>query len=144
MRQMTLSSLVLLLAAGLAPGQDRPARWEYAELTARTTPARPGGTARDGAEVPILPAATTVRWTTGDAEVKAQGWDELAAKLNAPGKKDVTSHRLRVLNALGAEGWELVSQQAGTAAPFQPADPVAGGFGPRATTTTLLFKRRVR
>ena len=75
--------LLLLAAAGLlglatsgqAPTgpQDRPAKWQYAELSYRRIPAQSGGRTADGAEVPPRPAAEAIRWVTADGEVEATG-----------------------------------------------------------------------
>jgi hypothetical protein len=78
----------------------------------------------------------------GDAETEAKGWGELAETLKAPGKKEASNQRLRVLNALGADGWELVSQTP-VSSTFQMVEPGSRGFGAGASTN-LLFKRRVR
>jgi len=91
---------------------DKPVKYEYAELQARMTVARV-------AILPVAPAAPAapaaqptpgIRWTTGEEEITFKSWEELADKLKAPAKKDatVTQHKLRVLNQLGAEGWEMV------------------------------------
>jgi hypothetical protein len=48
----------------------------------------------------------------GDDEVEASGWEDLATKIKAPAaKKGATpdAHRMKVLNHLGRQGWELVS-----------------------------------
>jgi hypothetical protein len=149
MRGLSTFALLALASAGQAqePGKNpfgqgpEKVRWEYAELTYRTSPGRPVVRTKDGTELPAVPATTTVRWALGDTEVEAKGWDDMAEKLKAPGKEGA-GQRLRVLNALGADGWELVTQQTGTG-PFLPTEPGARGFSPGATTT-LLFKRRVR
>jgi hypothetical protein len=77
-------------------------------------------------------AQTTIRWITADEEVETTGWDALATKMNAPAaKKGATesSHRLRVLNRLGAEGWEMVAHH--------PSELSAGA-------ETWTFKRKVQ
>jgi len=52
----------------------------------------------------------------------ASSWEDLAAKLKAPeaksGATTVAAHRLRVLNHLGSQGWELIS--AGTGSTLSP------------------------
>src|SRR5262249_50407814 len=131
-----------------ALADDKPVRWEYAELTYRTTPARPGGKDKDGNEVAGAPSGTAIHWTAGTDDLNLKGWNELAEKLKAPLKKESSpvSQKIQVLNALGGAGWELVSQQATT-----PAAAAAGLGGPagapggfsRVVPTTLLFKRRV-
>jgi hypothetical protein len=82
--------------------------------------------------MPARPAQTAIRWITGDEEVETTGWDAMATKLNAPpAKKNATeaSHRLRVLNRLGAEGWEMMAHH--------PREFVAG-------EEVWTFKRKVR
>ena len=73
----------------------------------------------------------TIRFVTGDEEINAKSWEELADKLKAPTpKKEGTPsvHKLRVLNRLGADGWEL-AEHLGT-------DGTTG-------MATWTFKRRV-
>src|SRR5207248_5598286 len=98
-----------------APGQAKPAeKWEYGELYASSRifrggedelPGRggrggrggfpggggaPGGGAAAAQPVPAAQPALprlTIRWVTGDGEVVASGWEELAAKLKAPAAK---------------------------------------------------------
>jgi hypothetical protein len=132
---------------------NKPVKWEYAELTLRTTAARPAGKDKDGNEAAAVPSGTAIRWTTGADDLNVKGWDELAEKLKAPLKKESSpaSQKIQVLNALGGAGWELVSQQATTpaAAAAGMGGPAGapGGFGggiTRAGTTTMLFKRRVQ
>jgi hypothetical protein len=120
-----LGLLLAAVAASAAPAlPEKPVRWEYAELQTRSgLRAFP----KDGDE---LPAARTLRWTTGTAEVEAKDWLDLAEKLKATGvKKDgtVTQQRIALLNYLGSEGWELVSHTGGTT-------PTGAGM--------WLFKRR--
>ena len=65
-------------------------------------------------------------------ELEAATWEEMAQKLKAPDpKKEATetSHRVRVLNQLGSQGWELVSNSS-------PASSFGG-------TTSWTFKRKV-
>jgi hypothetical protein len=109
--------LALAVALGLFAGRspaapalgDKPARYEYAELkytTFRAPAVQPGGGPRVG--VPHV----TIKWITADEEIDATEWEDLANKLKAPAaKKDggsVTQHKLRVLNRLSADGWEIV------------------------------------
>jgi hypothetical protein len=110
---------------------DKPPRWEYAELhvqrsvVLRPLPA-PGGAAANPAPAPTV----IVRWATGDDEVQADSWEQLAEKLKAPAAKKEgtpTVHKLRVFNRLGADDWEVVDHT-GT-------DGTVG-------TATWLFKRR--
>ena len=76
-------------------------------------------------------ATVTVRWATAEEEVQAESWEQLAEKLKAPAPKKEptpTVHKLRVLNRLGADGWEI-AEHTGT-------DGTTG-------TATWVFKRRV-
>jgi hypothetical protein len=100
--------------------QEKQAKWEYAELVYRDT----SGRGKDGNQAPTM----TIRWTSGAGELSVNGWEELAGKLKTKFKKEETasSQKVQMLNALGAEGWELVSQNVGTT-----------------MATTLIFKRRV-
>jgi hypothetical protein len=136
---------VAVLAIALAPASapaapalgDKPVKFEYAELQFRmTVVARAAILPAPGAVPPAgvagaAAAGPTVRWTTGDDEVIVKSWEELAEKLKvAASKKDgtVTMQKLRVLNHLGAEGWEMV-EHTGT-------DGTSG-------LATWTFKRRV-
>ena len=112
------TSATLALAVGLVASQglaapalgDKPVKWEYAELNIQR-----------GLQ----------RFVTGDEEINARSWEELADKLKAPTpKKEGTPsvHKLRVLNRLGADGWEL-AEHLGT-------DGTTG-------MATWTFKRRV-
>lgn len=141
MRLVAAPVLVLALSAA-AHCEDKRVKWEYAELVYRVNAPRP--TPKDGAgnEVPAVPPSASLRWTTGDEEVTMKGWDELAEKFKAPVKKEASAsvQKVRALNALGAEGWELVDQQ-----PAVPSVATAGGGFGRGpgTSTTYTFKRRV-
>ena len=58
----------------------------------------------------VIPARTTVRWVNADEEVEATSWEDMATKLKAPpAKKDTRDavYRVKVLNHLGSQGWEL-------------------------------------
>jgi len=133
MRQLLL---VLAIAAALTLGLlvprgpaapalgEKPVRYEYAELwTARTMVRQPGmAKGGPGGALPapagpvqggIMPGVieTSVRWTTAEEEIEVKEWDELADKLKAPAPKKASPgsvHRLRVLNKLAADGWELL------------------------------------
>ena len=128
-----LAALVGGSSASAAPALgDKPAKWEYAELhvqrslnAVRILPA-PG-------VAPAAPAPVnlTIRWATLDEEVTAESWEQLADKLKAPApKKEATpnAHKLRVLNRLGADGWEM-AEHTGT-------DGLTG-------TANWVFKRRL-
>lgn len=161
------SCLFLLIASTTLLADEKPVKWEYAELTYRNTPGRPAMKDADGKEVPATEPGLTIHLTTGTDDLTATGWSDLAEKLKATLKKDsgVESQKIQVLNALGAKGWELVDVQAvpavpamrfgGAAAPggggggggaAQPGRGGAGGGGvaPAGRAgTTMLFKRRV-
>ena len=115
----------------IAQEKQAPVKWEYAELVYRDTTGRPAG--KDGNPAgkdgnPMGAPTMTIRWTSGAGEFSVNGWEELAGKLKTKFKKEGTasSQKVQMLNALGAEGWELVSQHVGTT-----------------MSTTLMFKRRV-
>src|SRR4051812_45034628 len=113
MRPVALLCLLSLAALSPAAPQlgDKPPRWEYAELAFRTIPARAGGVDANDNEVPGTPATMSIRWITAAGEVEVKSWEALADKLKATGfKKDGSAdlQRVQVLNALGAEGWELM------------------------------------
>jgi hypothetical protein len=125
--------LLIVSASPAAPALgDKPTKWEYAELNIQRAtgalllrPVQPGG-----APAPVAPE-TTIRFATGDEEVTAKTWEELADKLKAPAAKKEgtpTVHKLRVLNRLGADGWEL-AEHIGT----------DGTIG----TANWVFKRRL-
>ena len=63
----TLSMTALLLLAAFSPAApalgDKPPRWEYAELSYRTTPGRKDGVDGDGNPVAAVPSTTTVQYT---------------------------------------------------------------------------------
>lgn len=154
MRPVLLSAAALLGLATVALAApalgDKPPKWEYAELTYRTLPARGGGVDADGNAVPATPASVSIRWITGAGEAEVKGWDELAEKLKAPTLKKgtIAYTKIQILNFLGSEGWELMEQQ-GTAASAAraPGDPdnrgTGTGFGGSISTSTWLLKRRV-
>jgi hypothetical protein len=149
---MRTACLLLLVLSTAAFADDKPLKWEYAELTYRATAARPAGKDKDGNEGAAAPSGMAIRWTAGTDDLSVKGWDELAEKLKAPLKKESSpaSQKIQVLNALGGAGWELVSQQATTPAvaaggmggPGGAAGAFGGGIA-RAGATTMLFKRRV-
>lgn len=156
MRPFLLAPAVLVVLTPLSPAApglpDKPAKWEYAELSYRNVPGRPKTTDAEGNEVPATSPSMTIRWTTAASETTAKSWEELADKLKATGfKKDApaTHQRIQVLNALGAEGWELmeatVSSPAAAAGFGGDRGPggAGRGFGTAATTGTWLLKRRV-
>jgi hypothetical protein len=60
----------------------------------------------------------TIQWTTGEEELAFKEWEELADRLKAaPAKKEspATVHKLRVLNKLSADGWEILDRPAAEA-----------------------------
>jgi hypothetical protein len=64
-----------------------------------------------------------VRWITAAGEVDATSWEELAEKLKLqPAKSGVVTpaaHRLRVLNHLGGQGWEMVNGGSASSCTFK-------------------------
>jgi hypothetical protein len=112
---IAIASIATPASAAPALG-DKPVRFEYAELQFRSTTAARiviGGVGGAAPAPPAAaPAAPVVRWSTGDDEVIVKSWEELAEKLKAPSPKKepatATQHKLRVLNKLGSEGWEMV------------------------------------
>jgi hypothetical protein len=114
-----LSLAVAAQVPGPAPkGADR---WEYCELHFRIGGPLSGG---GGAAKP------TTMLITADEELAAADWAGLATKLKAPAAKKSAkeaSHKVRVLNHLGRQGWEL-------------APP---GDREYAATGVLLFKRKL-
>jgi hypothetical protein len=110
----TLSLTVLLLLAALSPAApalaEKPVRYEYAELRySRYSQAQPG---MPGAP-PQVVTKIDIRWATGDEEIQAESWDDLARKLKAAEPKreaTATVHKMRVLNRLSADGWEIVER----------------------------------
>jgi hypothetical protein len=140
---MRPSPVLFAVAAALVGGSagraapalgDKAARWEYAELHVQrpvnAIRILPGGAA-PAVPAPAAPANMTIRWSTQDEEITAESWEQLADKLKAPAsKKDGTPnvHKLRVLNRLGADGWEM-AEHTGT-------DGTTG-------TANWVFKRRL-
>jgi hypothetical protein len=141
MRTLSLPAVLLLapLSPAAPALGEKPVKYEYAELryvrTAQIDPAQagpgrkreagqggaggfPGGAGGQGgaggAFQPggqALVTKTTVRWTTGDDEVEAEDWSDLAKKLKVgePKRQGTPSmYKLRLLNHLSAEGWEQV------------------------------------
>jgi hypothetical protein len=79
---------------------------------------------------------TVIRWVVGDEETATTSWQELADKLKMPAaKKDATedAQRVRVLNRLGGDGWELVG--------MHKENPGIGGAP--TTLDVWSFKRKV-
>jgi hypothetical protein len=142
----TAACILLLAFSSIALADDKPVKWEYAELTYRIFPGRPAGKDTDGKDVPAVPAGVATHWITGADDLTATGWTDLAEQLKSPLKKDSSpeSQKIQVLNALGEKGWELVDVQApvpfvpnGAGRAGQPGGPVN-----RPGMTTMLFKRR--
>src|SRR5262249_12856398 len=112
---------------------EKPVKYEYAELRYSRVfagpagmAAFPGGGGGPGAGFPGAPPAgpvagpanvqNSIRWTTAQEELVTKEWEELADKLKAPAPKKespVNVHKLRVFNALSADGWEVMDRPAG-------------------------------
>jgi hypothetical protein len=146
MRILTATALLLLPASSqAAPAlSERPPKWEYAELSYRTSPGRPAGVGADGTEVPATPASVSIRWVTGAGEVVANGWEELAEKLKAKPLKKGTAVFLKIqlLNHLGSEGWEVMEQQLGGGG-LDRREPRPAFQSSASTTSSWLLKRPV-
>ena len=147
----TLSLIALLLLAAFSPAApalgDKP-RWEYAELTYRTTPGRPAGVDADGNAVPAVPSSIVIRWISGAGEIEAKGWGDLAQKLKVAGFKlegSAAFQKIQLLNYLGGEGWELMDHGSTTSTPMLggrgPAERPAG-LGSTSPSGTWMMKRR--
>jgi hypothetical protein len=157
MRTLSLTALLLTAGLSLAAPQlgEKPPKWEYAELSYRTIPARPGGVDADGNQIAAVPASAAVHWISGAGEIDAKSWEELAEKLKAIGiKKDGSPalQKIQFLNYLGSEGWELMEQGGTSVQTVTGPGGLAGGPGggggrgmPLRTTTssTWMLKRHV-
>jgi hypothetical protein len=140
--------LATMIPASLAAAEPEPepvarpaVRWQYAELQQRQSGAV-AAAADDGTRTP---GKLVISWNTSSGKASADGWEEMAKKLKAPtpGKDAEPNHRLRVLDRLGAEGWELVGTETATT-PVRAAGGPGGGRGTVANRgTTWLFKRRL-
>lgn len=158
MRTFSVTTLILSAAfATAAPALgEKPARWEYAELTFRTIAARPAGVDADGNQIPAVPASMSIRWISKEGEIEARGWIELTEKLKASGfKKDGSAafQKIQFLNYLGSEGWELMELGSNATAASMSTAAALAGRGPggdrpapvRTTTspTTWMLKRKL-
>jgi hypothetical protein len=107
---------------------DKPVRYEFGELRylrggqpranpfggGLGQPGAPAGKQPAPAPAPQPAAQLSARWTTTDDEIEGKNWEELADKLKAPAAKkegSVTIHKLRILNKLCADGWEMLDHQ---------------------------------
>jgi hypothetical protein len=135
-----LSALTAIVAFGTLASRgsaapqlsEKPVKWEYCELRAnRGFVAGPAVAIQPGGAAPRPVPKTSVRLTTTEEEIECNDWAELADKLKAPAAKNADSpamQKLRVLNRLGSDGWEIV-EHVGT-------DGLAG-------TASWILKRRV-
>ena len=92
---------------------DRPVRYEFAELSYshgnRSNPAFVPGQQGVPQVIPFISA----RFSTSDEEIEGNSWEDLANRLKAPSPKKespATVHKLRVLNKLNADGWEVIER----------------------------------
>lgn len=114
-RDILLSCMVVatLLASDVRAHADTPAeRWEYGELRHHE---------RSGTVVePEKKFMSSIEWTSAEGFVRGYGWERMGDVLKSPvvnadeprvEKKDVSEslHRIRVLNHLGRQGWEMIS-----------------------------------
>jgi len=99
------------------------ARYEYCEIEfiRGTSPWFPASGASDGGD--------RVVWSTATTSADARSWRELAGKMKIAMPDKTASARMVVLDALGGQGWELVS-----------ASVPSGQAAPASTWT---FKRRL-
>lgn len=96
MKTLLLSLGLAIIAAPLA-AQSAPAKWEYATL-----------------EIVVLGNPVPV-WSAGDTTAVLD-WPkerDVVGRDTKPRTIAATSSRVRVLNSLGAQGWELVAQEIG-------------------------------
>jgi hypothetical protein len=161
MRILSLTALLLVTTLGSAAPvlAEKPPRWEYAEVTFRSLPGRPKTVDADGNEVAAVPPSMSIKWIAGSGEMTVKSWEELSEKLKLFGFKTEGSaalRKIRMLNALGGEGRELMEQQQSTSSGFSAGDARSDrggakgpfdrgervGFSPT-TTGTWLLKRRV-
>src|SRR5436305_1556281 len=100
-----LGATAIVLSMACASAQEpEPARkgdkWEYGELQYR-----------NGAKLKFA------KWVPSRGAVEAEDWEGLASKLKAPaaekGAKGLT-HQLRVMDALGKQGWEVAMYRDGS------------------------------
>jgi hypothetical protein len=139
MRKVLVVCLVAgALALGLfvprgssAPASAGRATVEYGEL--RYTANLLVREGQPGQPKPQPVRQVTANWYTAAGAVEAKEWKDLGDKLRAPGAKDDASPlalRLRVLDRLGADGWEVYEHE-------RPAN----GFG--GSTETWMLRRRL-
>jgi hypothetical protein len=111
---VALGSVASRVPAAPALG-DKPVRYEFAELSYsqgnRGNPAFVPGQPGIPQVIPFIIA----RFSTSDEELEGTSWEDLANKLKAPAPKKeslATVHKLRVLNKLNADGWEVIEHTA--------------------------------
>ena len=75
------------------PSDARHAKWEYAELSSF-------------ADANTRPRSFSVSWEDATQTFNGKSWSELAEELGYLG---IQNNSTALLNALGAEGWELVN-----------------------------------
>jgi hypothetical protein len=138
MRTWGGAAVLLVVLVFLASGEAAPVpvvrgdKWEYCEIQYSYTPARSGAPKGGGARV-VRPAQTTILWITGTEETEATGWEDMAQKMKAPAGRQNASEsaqRMRVLNHMGSQGWELVTTTRDSSSYISPQ--------------TWIFKRKAK
>ncbi|MFO0964927.1 MAG: hypothetical protein U0793_04960 [Gemmataceae bacterium] len=85
-------------------------QWEYCEIVEKRTTVREVPPAGKAGAI-MTKSVSSLRWVTAETEIEAPSWADLGAKMKIPAKADASPEmqRLRVLNRMGMEGWELIS-----------------------------------
>jgi hypothetical protein len=115
-----LAAVVLAVAATWWLGPDRRAVGEQAPVPAAAVKWEYGTLSVGGQPI----------WEAGDVMIYAKDWKDLAERVKLPVKGERVE-RGAVLNALGTQGWELVSHAA------------KSGTSTTSERDTYTFKRRV-
>lgn len=106
-------ALGVFVSRGSSAPADKGVRFEYGEIEYSDVTVFPRG--QPGQPQPGV-RRVTARWTTSGTTVEGAGWADLGDKLKAPAADKDASEvalRLRVLDRLGADGWEVYARTAG-------------------------------